>query len=65
MVAIGSHDLTLDLLASHLHRHYPNMTLSSSNVGSLGGLIALRRGEAHIAGSHLLDEETGSITYPT
>ena len=59
VVAIGSHDLTLDLLASHLHRHYPNMTLSSSNVGSLGGLIALRRGEAHIAGSHLLDEETG------
>ena len=59
IVAIGSHDLTLDLLASHLRRHYPHMTLSSSNVGSLGGLVALRRGEAHLAGSHLLDEETG------
>src|SRR5439155_5992015 len=31
----------------------------SSNVGSLGGLIALQRGEAHLAGSHLLDEGTG------
>ena len=59
VVAIGSHDLTLDLLASHLHSRHPNLSLSSSNVGSLGGLIALRRGEAHLAGSHLLDEETG------
>ncbi len=31
----------------------------SANAGSLGGLIALRRGEAHLAGSHLLDPETG------
>ena len=59
VVAIGSHDMTLDLLASHLKRHHPRMSLSSSNVGSLGGLIALRRGEAHLAGSHLLDEDSG------
>ena len=59
VVAIGSHDMTLDLLASHLRRHYPRTSLSSSNVGSLGGLIALRRCEAHLAGSHLLDEGTG------
>ena len=59
IVAIGSHDMTLDLLASHLHRKNPSLTLSSSNVGSLGGLMALNRGEAHLAGSHLLDEETG------
>ena len=59
IVAIGSHDLTLDLLASMLHRDRPDMSLSSSNVGSLGGLIALNRGETHIAGTHLLDEDTG------
>ena len=59
IVAIGSHDLTLDLLASHLHRGHPQLSLASSNVGSLGGLMALSRGEAHMAGSHLLDEETG------
>ncbi len=59
IVAIGSHDLTLDLLASELHRVDPRASLSSSNVGSLGGLMALQRGEAHLAGSHLLDEETG------
>ena len=59
IVAVGSHDLTLDLLASMLRGLHPEMTLSSSNVGSLGGLVALSRGDAHLAGSHLLDEETG------
>jgi putative molybdopterin biosynthesis protein len=39
--------------------------LASANVGSQGGLIALRRGEAHLAGTHLLDPETGeyNISY--
>ncbi len=59
IVAIGSHDLTLDVLADQLRRQSPALTLASANVGSLGGLLALQRGEAHLAGSHLLDEETG------
>ena len=59
IVATGSHDLTLDLLASHLHRWHPRLSLASSNVGSLGGLLALARGEAHMAGCHLLDETSG------
>jgi putative molybdopterin biosynthesis protein len=59
IVAIGSHDLTLDLLSSELSKLEPGLTLSSSNVGSLGGLIALQRGEAHLSGSHLLDEQSG------
>ncbi|MBN2099318.1 MAG: molybdopterin biosynthesis protein, partial [Dehalococcoidia bacterium] len=65
IVVIGSHDLALDVLANRLHQQYPERTLSSSNVGSLGGLVALSRGEAHLAGSHLLDEETGeyNISY--
>ena len=33
--------------------------MASAHVGSLSGLLALQRGEAHFAGSHLLDEETG------
>ncbi len=55
--AIGSHDLTLDILAQHLAEK--DRRLVSANVGSLGGLVALQRGEAHLAGSHLLDPETG------
>ncbi len=53
----GSHDLTLDVLADELFQK--GVRLVSTNVGSLGGLVALRRGEAHAAGSHLLDPETG------
>ncbi len=59
IVAIGSHDLTLDLLAQFLAGQAEGLRLTSANVGSLGGLVALRRGEAHLAGSHLLDPETG------
>ncbi len=59
VVAIGSHDLTIDLLAQFLAERQGGFRLMSANVGSLGGLIALRRGEAHLAGSHLLDPETG------
>jgi putative molybdopterin biosynthesis protein len=54
---IGSHDLSLDLLAQFLAKN--NRRLISANVGSQGGLVALKRGEAHMAGSHLLDPETG------
>lgn len=61
--AIGSHDLTLDLMAQFLSER--GRRLVSANVGSQGGLVALQRGEAHLAGSHLLDPKTGeyNITY--
>jgi putative molybdopterin biosynthesis protein len=58
----GSHDLTIDLIAQYLS--YRGMRLSSANLGSLGGLIALSRGEAHLAGSHLLDPESGKYNIP-
>ena len=54
---IGSHDMTLDLLAQFIMER--GRRLVSANVGSQGGLVALRRGEAHFAGSHLLDPATG------
>jgi len=55
--AIGSHDMILDVIAQFLAER--GRRLASANVGSLGGLVALRRGEAHLAGSHLLDPATG------
>ncbi|MBM3152643.1 MAG: molybdopterin biosynthesis protein, partial [Chloroflexi bacterium] len=54
---VGSHDMTLDLLAQYLTGK--GLRLVSSNVGSLGGLLALKKGEAHLAGCHLMDPETG------
>jgi putative molybdopterin biosynthesis protein len=64
IVATGSHDLVLDLAASALRAADPGIALASSNVGSLAGLAALRDGLCHIAGSHLLDPETGEYTLP-
>lgn len=52
IVAIGSHDLIMDLIADRI-------PMSSAHVGSLGGIMAMRRGECHIAPIHLLDEKTG------
>ncbi len=62
LFAIGSHDLTLDLLAQYLANPADATRarrLVSANVGSLGGLAALRKGEAHLAGCHWLDPATG------
>ncbi|MEK6223177.1 MAG: molybdopterin biosynthesis protein, partial [Chloroflexota bacterium] len=60
--SIGSHDMTLDLIAQFLTKH--NRRLVSANVGSVGGLVALKRKESHIAGAHLLDPDTGEYNLP-
>ncbi len=60
LVVTGSHDLLIDLLGSFLQQGYPGGYLSSAHVGSLGGLQALARNEAHAAGIHLLEEDTGN-----
>ncbi len=59
IVVIGSHDITLDILADEIRRDGKNIRISSGNVGSLGGLMAIKKGICHFAGSHLLDTETG------
>jgi putative molybdopterin biosynthesis protein len=57
ILAVGSHDIALDLLAQYLIGR--DRRLTSANVGSLGGLVAIRRNETHLAGSHLLDPQSG------
>jgi len=64
VVFIGSHDNSLDLLANFLKKRHPKFSLSSAHVGSMGGLAALQKGEAHAAPTHLLDEETGEYNVP-
>lgn len=65
VLTTGSHDPMLDLLATHLAARFIGSRLTSASVGSLGGLVALRRRETHMAGMHLLDEESGeyNISY--
>ena len=59
VVVIGSHDPLLDELGDMLHVADNTVYMSSSHVGSMGGIMAIRRGEAHAAGCHLLDTATG------
>jgi putative molybdopterin biosynthesis protein len=63
LVAIGSHDPALDVLDEMLRRDRVGF-LSSSHVGSMGGIIALRKGECHMAGIHLLETDTGAYNIP-
>jgi molybdenum cofactor synthesis domain-containing protein len=65
VVIIGSHDITIDLLGDEIRRRGSSIRISSGNVGSMGGLTAIRKGICHMAGSHLLDTETGeyNISY--
>lgn len=59
ILAVGSHDLALELLGVFLRRKLENVSLSCANVGSMGGIMAIRNNEAHMAGVHLLDDKTG------
>lgn len=59
IVSIGSHDLVMDMLTNFIHKKNSKYYLSSAHVGSMGGIMALRRNETHIAPMHLLDEKTG------
>ncbi|MDX9788819.1 MAG: molybdopterin biosynthesis protein [Desulfobacterales bacterium] len=60
IVSVGSHDNTLDVLADELRARFGDLTLSSSHVGSMGGIMAVKKGGCHIAGTHLLDTTDGS-----
>ncbi len=60
IVIVGSHDNTLDVLADRIKVKHSHLTISSSHVGSMGGLMAVKKGACHLAGSHLLDTEDGS-----
>lgn len=59
MVSIGSHDIIMDEINNLMKKQEDGYHLSSAHVGSLGGIMAIRRGETHIAPIHLLDEDSG------
>ena len=65
IVIIGSHDITVDILSDEIREKDSAIRIASGNVGSLGGLLALKKGTAHVAGAHLLDTATGeyNISY--
>ncbi len=64
LLASGSHDLIIDLLATALKEHDPYLSLSSAHLGSMGGIAAVGKGQAHLAGVHLFDPESGDYNWP-
>ncbi|MED4599340.1 molybdopterin biosynthesis protein [Paenibacillus validus] len=63
-VITGSHDLSVDVLHTLLRKEHPDRFLVSSHVGSMSGILAIQKGEAHAAGIHLFDEESGTYNVP-
>jgi len=64
ILVIGSHDMTLDILSDEIKKKGQGARIASGNVGSLGGLLALKKGTSHVAGSHLLDTQSGEYNMP-
>lgn len=64
ILCTGSHDLAIGVLEDQLKLRHPELKIAATNVGSLGGLLALQRGETHIAGTHLLDAASGVYNIP-
>ncbi|MCX8169786.1 MAG: molybdopterin biosynthesis protein, partial [Candidatus Methanomethyliaceae archaeon] len=63
LIIMGSNCPALDLLIERLFEKY-GVRAKLVNIGSMGGLEAIKRGEADIAGVHLLDPETMSYNEP-
>ncbi len=64
LLAAGSHDLTLNLLATALKQRDPGINLTSTHLGSMGGITAINSDQAHIAGVHLFDPDSGDFNLP-
>jgi molybdate-binding protein/DNA-binding transcriptional regulator YhcF (GntR family) len=61
---VGSDDMALTILVDLVKKRDDKIKIQITHAGSLGGLIAIQEERAHLAGIHLLDEETGEYNYP-
>lgn len=64
LVFNGSHDMTIDIIASFIKKKDPMRSVISTHTGSMAGIMSILKGEAHIAGIHLLDPVTGEYNQP-
>ncbi|WP_425058262.1 hypothetical protein SCACP_29060 [Sporomusa carbonis] len=61
---ICGQDTVLDILTRHLEKVLPHVSVLRNYVGSMDGLLALYRGNANVATSHLWDSETDAYNVP-
>jgi excisionase family DNA binding protein len=63
LIITGSNDLLLDQTMSLFNRSHPDHVSVFGNLGSMGGIRALRLGLCHIATSHLLEDEENDYNF--
>ncbi len=64
LIITGSHDPIIDEIADLLQKNGCPFRVSSSHVGSMGAISAVKAGLAHMGAVHLLDEATGEYNRP-
>ncbi len=64
LLAAGSNDPVLDLIAAHLKKAHPEFYLFISSTGSTEGLRALNAGFTDLAFCHLYDPASGEYNLP-
>ena len=64
LVIIGSHCIGIDILLRVISKKRTRFSAKTINVGSVGGLHAVKKGEADLGGIHLLDERSGDYNIP-
>lgn len=63
VIIAGSNDILLERTCGLFCRLYPEFLVSFANLGSMGGIRALRNGLCDIAGSHLLQEDENDYNF--
>ncbi|MGD8296894.1 MAG: helix-turn-helix transcriptional regulator [Desulfobacterales bacterium] len=63
LIITGSNDPLLDSAISLFNSHTPDQVAVFGNLGSMGGLSALRKNLCHIASSHLLQENESEYNF--
>ncbi len=56
LIIAGSNDILLDRTISLINQRHPEELVAFGNMGSLGGIRALRRNHCHMASSHLIQK---------
>jgi putative molybdopterin biosynthesis protein len=63
LMVVGSNDPLLEQVISWFNKNYPEYIAVFGNLGSMGGLKALREDRCHMAGSHLMEEDGSEYNF--
>jgi putative molybdopterin biosynthesis protein len=63
-IAVAGCDPSVFLAGDYLRRHQDSCTVVGWNLGSTAAIEALKRGEVHIAGVHVVDAQSGESNLP-